>query len=54
MFEKTSIPEAPWHIVPAESKPYARAEVIRTVIAEIERGCAVRGFPLPEPLEDAA
>ena len=50
MFERTDVPEAPWHLVEAESKRYARVKVMETVISEIERGCAERGFKLPKPL----
>jgi polyphosphate kinase 2 (PPK2 family) len=36
MFERTDHDASPWHIVPAESKPYARVAVIETVIAAAE------------------
>ena len=49
MLDRTSSEAAPWHLVAADSKRYARVKVVETVIAEIERGCAERGFPLPEP-----
>jgi polyphosphate kinase 2 (PPK2 family) len=51
MLERTDTPPAPWHVVPAESKRIARVTAMQTVIAEIERGCSERGFPLPEPLD---
>jgi polyphosphate kinase 2 (PPK2 family) len=51
MFERTDTKRAPWRIVPAESKRYARVHVIEQVIAAIEEGCARTGFPLPQPLE---
>jgi polyphosphate kinase 2 (PPK2 family) len=51
MLERTDIPEAPWHVVPGESKRYARVFVMETLIDEIERGCARWAFELPEPLE---
>jgi polyphosphate kinase 2 (PPK2 family) len=54
MFERTDTEHAPWRIVPAESKHYARVHVMREVIAAIEQGCARVGFPLPEPLVKAA
>ena len=31
MVERTSTEIAPWHLVPANDKQYARVEVIRTV-----------------------
>jgi polyphosphate kinase 2 (PPK2 family) len=54
MFERTGTERAPWRIVPAESKRYARVRVMEEVIGAIEEGCAQQGFPLPEPLEVAA
>jgi AMP-polyphosphate phosphotransferase len=53
MFERTSSKRAPWRIVPAESKHYARVHVMREVIAAIEDGAARVDFPLPEPLAPA-
>jgi AMP-polyphosphate phosphotransferase len=50
MLERTDVDEAPWHLVEADSKRWARVKVMETVIAEIERGCAKVGFPVPEPL----
>ena len=51
MFERTDTERAPWRIVPAESKRYARVRVMQEVIAAIEDGCAHTDFPLPAPLE---
>jgi polyphosphate kinase 2 (PPK2 family) len=51
MFERTDTKRAPWRIVPAESKRYARVHVVEEVIAAIEEGCAHHGFPLPEPID---
>jgi polyphosphate kinase 2 (PPK2 family) len=53
MVERTSTDDAPWRIVPGESKRYARVHVMEEVIAAIEDGCARHDFPLPEPLEQA-
>ena len=53
MFERTGTEYAPWRIVPAESKRYARVHVMQEVIAAIEDGCAQQGFALPAPLEVA-
>ena len=36
MFEQTSTDYAPWHLVEADSKRYARVKVVETVLAEIE------------------
>ena len=52
MFARTSIePHAPWHLIPADSKHYARVAVIETVIAEIEEGTRRHGMEPPEPIE---
>jgi AMP-polyphosphate phosphotransferase len=51
MLARTDAQEAPWILVEAESKRFARVKVMESVIEQIERGCAARGFELPEPLE---
>ena len=52
MVARTSIePHAPWHLVPAESKRYARVAVIDTVISEIEEGMRRHGIEPPAPLD---
>jgi AMP-polyphosphate phosphotransferase len=50
MLERTSTERAPWRLVPAESKRYARVHVVEEIITAIEEGCTRQGFPLPEPL----
>jgi polyphosphate kinase 2 (PPK2 family) len=53
MVSRTSIePHATWHLIPAESKRYARVAVIDTVIDEIEAGMRRHGIEPPEPIED--
>ncbi len=54
MFERTDTERAPWRIVAAESKRYARVRVVQEVIAAIEQGAAHHDFPLPEPLQAVA
>ena len=51
MLERTDTEHARWHLVPGESKRYARVFVIETAIAEIERGMRARGL---EPIDVAA
>jgi polyphosphate kinase 2 (PPK2 family) len=48
MFERTDHAAGPWHIVPGDSKKYARVNVVETVVSEIERGMRERGF---EPID---
>jgi polyphosphate:AMP phosphotransferase len=38
MFRRTSTPEAPWHLVPANDKRWARVEVLRTFCERLEAG----------------
>lgn len=49
MLDLTDRPEARWHLVAAESKRYARVEVVRTVSAEIEAGMRRAGQEPPPP-----
>src|SRR5262245_28212041 len=52
MVARTSVePHAAWHLIPAESKHYARVAVVETVIAEIESGMRRIGIEPPEPIE---
>jgi polyphosphate kinase 2 (PPK2 family) len=56
MLARNDTPEAPWHLIEAESKRYARVKVIETVIARIEDGLRAAGREPPPPLSgsDAA
>ena len=48
MFERTDRATAPWHIVPADSKKYARVTIIETVIDAAESAMRSHGIePLP-------
>jgi polyphosphate kinase 2 (PPK2 family) len=52
MVAKTSIePHATWHLIPADSKRYARVAVIDTVIEEIEAGMRRHGMEPPDPID---
>jgi polyphosphate kinase 2 (PPK2 family) len=52
MVARTSLkPHARWHLIPAESKRYARVAVIEAVIAEIEEGMHRVGQEPPQPLD---
>jgi polyphosphate kinase 2 (PPK2 family) len=51
MLERTDTMQAPWILVEAESKRFARVKVMESVIEQVERGCAARGFELPQPLD---
>jgi polyphosphate kinase 2 (PPK2 family) len=43
-------PHACWHLIPAESKRYARVAVLETVIEEIEAGMQRHGMDPPPPI----
>jgi AMP-polyphosphate phosphotransferase len=49
MLARTDHDFAPWHLVEAESKKYARVKVVETVIERIESGMRARGIE-PPPL----
>jgi polyphosphate kinase 2 (PPK2 family) len=49
MIERTDKPHAPWRLVAAESKRYARARVAAIVIEEIEAGMRRQGQEPPPP-----
>jgi polyphosphate kinase 2 (PPK2 family) len=46
-FERTDAKHARWHIVPAESKHYARVHVLEVVIDAIERALRRQGMKVP-------
>jgi AMP-polyphosphate phosphotransferase len=48
MLERTDRAHAPWHVVAAESKRYARVEVMRTVSGAIEEGMRRWGQEPPQ------
>ena len=50
MLEETDRPNAPWTLVEAHDKRYARVKVIKTVIAAIEDGMRRNGMKVPKPL----
>ena len=53
MVARTSIePHALWHLIPGDSKRYARVAVTETVIADIEAGMRRHGMEPPEPIEE--
>jgi polyphosphate kinase 2 (PPK2 family) len=44
MFEHTDTGHAHWHVVPGESKHYARVHVLERVIHDIEHALKQRGM----------
>jgi polyphosphate kinase 2 (PPK2 family) len=52
MVARTDQPYAPWNLIEASSKRYARVKVIETVVERIEQGMAQWGMKPPPPLAD--
>ncbi|ADB53253.1 polyphosphate kinase 2 family protein [Conexibacter woesei] len=53
MFARTDRPFAPWTLISAESKPYARVQVLETVNAAIETGMRASGIePISFPARE--
>jgi polyphosphate kinase 2 (PPK2 family) len=53
MLERTETAYAPWDLIEAEDKRWARVKVLETVIARIETGMRREGFEPPEPLPES-
>jgi polyphosphate kinase 2 (PPK2 family) len=49
MLERTDHPLAPWRLIEADNKRWARVKVIETVNDDIEVGMRARGFEPPPP-----
>jgi len=47
MLEETDHEDAPWELIEAESKKYARVKVVETVIARVEDGMRAQGIEPP-------
>jgi polyphosphate kinase 2 (PPK2 family) len=52
MLARCDQPNARWSVIPADSKRYARVEVMKIVIERIEEGMREWGMQPPEPLEE--
>jgi AMP-polyphosphate phosphotransferase len=50
MLARTDHEAAPWDLVEAENKKYARVKIVETVIARIEQGMRAHGIDPPAPL----
>jgi polyphosphate kinase 2 (PPK2 family) len=50
MIARTDQPYAPWHLIEADSKRYARVKVVETVIEAIEDGMRRWDIKPPKPL----
>ncbi|MCF6744944.1 UDP-galactose-lipid carrier transferase [Blastococcus sp. KM273128] len=52
MLERTHTEVAPWHVVPAEDKRWARVAVVRAVCEAVEAALHARGIDPDPPLQD--
>ena len=52
MLARTDSPHAPWRLIEADSKRYARVKVVESVIERIEKGMELWGLELPPPLTE--
>jgi polyphosphate kinase 2 (PPK2 family) len=49
MLDKTDHPDAPWTLVEAENKRWARVKVVETVVRTLESGLQQHGLAVPDP-----
>jgi polyphosphate kinase 2 (PPK2 family) len=54
MVEKTSTRHAPWHLVPANNKPFGRLATFRVIADRLSRGVDLEPRPLDPAVADAA
>jgi polyphosphate kinase 2 (PPK2 family) len=52
MLERTDHPKAPWHVVAADDKRYARVAVVETVCAAMEEALSATGHDTNDPAAD--
>jgi len=54
MIEKTSVRRAPWHLIPANDKPYSRLAALRIIADRLSKGVSLEPRPLDPKIIDAA
>ena len=54
MMEKTSNRRAPWHLIPANDKPYGRLAALRIVADRLSKNVSLEPRPLDPKVIDAA
>ena len=50
MFSKTDTVQAPWHLIPAEHKWFARVEVLKTLVSALREGVDISPPPIDKKL----
>jgi polyphosphate kinase 2 (PPK2 family) len=54
MLEKTSTRRAPWHVLPANNKPYGRLAAFRVIVDRLSKGVTLEPRQLDPAVADAA
>jgi len=54
MMEKTSMRRAPWHLIPANDKPYGRLATLRIIAERLSKDVSLEPRPLDPKIIDAA
>ncbi len=54
MVEKTSTRHAPWHVIPANNKPFGRLAAFRIIVDRLSKGVGLQPRPLEPAVADAA
>jgi hypothetical protein len=54
MMAKTSSRKAPWYLIPANSKPYARLAAFRILIDRLGKGVSLEPRPLDPKVAEVA
>ena len=54
MVEKTSTRRAPWHLIPANNKPFGRLAALRIIADRLSKGVSLEPRPLDPAVADAA
>lgn len=54
MMERTSLRHAPWHLMPANNKPFGRLAALRIIADRLSKGVALEPRPLAPGVAEAA
>ena len=54
MMQKTSTHRAPWHLIPANNKPYARLAALRVMVDRLSKRVSLEPRPLDPKVTEAA
>jgi len=54
MLERTSTKRAPWHLIPANDKKFARIAILKTITSTLAKGIDLSPAPINEKVEEEA